>query len=904
MNAFPQSPSAMNGPAPAAAGELAARRRRDPRRTRLRRRAGRALMAMALAASVLVAGPSPVQGAAAEVETPTRLSGPDRYATAVEIAEAYVDAVDGDSSRARVDTVILTSGLDAHFGYALPTPALARLHEAPVLLTRPDSLPSVVTTFLTRPEINTVYIVGDTSVVSAAVQRDVEAISGITVSRIANVATSYDAAVSIANLVGWSPGSPGEVRSRGRTALLATGENFADALAAGPLAYRGEHPILLTRSSELPAAVSTFLRDSSTEHVIILGGEAAVSAGVESSVQSLGITVERWKGADRFGTAIDIAEALLGFDTPQECFDDSGNLGLAYGWRSPDAIVSGPLLGEQCAPLLLTERDALPSAVADFLESDDWVTGDSDGKLRFTVFGGTAAVGTGAVDGATSAAALEALGATFEAVEGGCHFTVTFAEPVLTADAQDITNYLSGNSAFDSNAGTVVAGDGTSTTKAEVRLEGTTIGSGATVPAGCTSPLQARDRIGIVGGDIRAATDNRRVGRVEYFVLDDETPPTLTMNATQGSDTVWIESSEPLEASADDGQATIVFRRSGISSSPSVDVPIVVGATRFEVAVPRSELGSALKIGDSVSIAADQVRDLAGNANEAVRNVVERDTTAPRVSQISVTEPQAVQVASVILKGNDGQTDATNQDAVTITALKGAAADGAVGNDWTIDLDRRNSRPGGWAADQLTSVQVSTASRRILVVALFVANNTASTADANEVARALNAHRPFNALFSASVTGTGSDFLVDTGGREQFTDGASTVDLTLEWTEAVRTGDRPSDCTASAGQPVRVRLIEIDSEGDGTTDFDLDGFPFGNSDVKFIDDSDGPAIAGKATCDATAGVRPGTLVARIESASIDNLPSTRSTAVVRSGAVTDLAGNANARQTGVRLVRP
>ena len=902
MNAFSQPPSAMNGPAPAAASELAARRRRDPRRTRFRRRAGRALLALALAlaASVLAAGPSPVQGAAAEVETPNRLAGADRYATAVEIAEAYVAEVQRDTSRITVDTVVLTSGLDAHFGYALPTPALAKLHGAPVLLTRPDSLPSVVTTFLTRPEITTVYIVGDASVVSAAVERDVAAISGVTVRRVANVDTSVAAAVAIAQLVGWTPGSPGEFRGGyGRTALLATGENFADALAVGPLAYRGEHPILLTPSSELPAAVSAFLRDSRTEHVIILGGTAAVSADVENSVKSLGVTVDRWQGADRFGTAIDIAEALLGFDTPDDCFDDSGELGLAYGWRSPDAIVSGPLLGELCAPLLLTERDVLPLTVADFLESDDWVTGDSSGKLRFTVFGGTAAVGNGAVDDATSAAALVALGATIEAYEGGCHFTVTFSEPVNRADAGDITHYLSGNTAFASGDGAVYVGTGPNTTRAIVKL-GSANGNDASVPVTCTSRLQARDRIGIVGGEIHAAADNRRVPRIEYFVVDDETPPVLTLNAPQGGSKVWVESNEPLQAT-DNGDVEIEFKRTGIDSGTAT-ATVTAGSVRFEVDVPSGF--DPLKIGDTVSIAADQLRDLAGNATVAIRSVVARDTTAPQVRQITVTEPSAVAQALVLLDASDGGSDPVKRAAaVTISARAGTSADGAVGNDWTIDLDVRRSRPSAWTSAQKTSVQVSTATRRILVVALFVAGDVANSATVSDVVNALNAHEPFNALFSA--TGSGADYPVDTVARERFTGGASTVNLTLEWSEVVRTGDN-SDCTQSSDHPVRVRLIEIDSEGNGTTDFDLDGFRFGSTDVTFVVGDGGDSIiVGRATCDTTtSGVRPGTLVARLQSASIDNLPSTRSIALVRSGAVTDLAGNANARQTGVRLMRP
>jgi len=131
---------------------------------------GRALTALALGASVLATAHSPAMGAAAEVEKPVRLAGADRYATAVKIAEAYVAEAEGATGRPAVSTVILTSGRDEHFGYTLPTPALAKLYSAPVLLTEPGSLPAVVSTFLARPAITTVYIVGDTGVVSAEVR--------------------------------------------------------------------------------------------------------------------------------------------------------------------------------------------------------------------------------------------------------------------------------------------------------------------------------------------------------------------------------------------------------------------------------------------------------------------------------------------------------------------------------------------------------------------------------------------------------------------------------------------------------------------------------------------------------------------------------------------------------------
>ena len=335
----------------------------------------------------------------------------------------------------------------------------------------------------------------------------------------------------------------------------------------------------------------------------------------------------------------------------------------------------------------------------------------------------------------------------------------------------------------------------------------------------CITPLQGRDRIGILDGKIRIATGSRRVGRVEYFVAADETAPTLTLNAAQGSSKIWIEANEPLRAP--DNSVTVVFRRSGIRPvSEQVTVP--AGVVRFDVAAP-SSFDDGLKIGDSITIASSQLRDLAGNAGRAIRRVVTRDTTAPRVSRITVTEPRAVSAASVTL--NAGETQAPIES-LRIIAKPGTAIDGTAGNEWTIDLDVRSRRPSSWSVTQTTSVQVSLPNQHILVVAL---SGPADSATIGEVADDLEALRDFNRLFTIERLGLDFETPIDTGGRKRFTGGASTVDLAVHWTEVAH------ECDASSiGQP-RTRLIEIDADRDGATDFALDGFAFGDSDVVFVD---------------------------------------------------------------------
>ena len=835
----------------------------------------RAAVALAVAAGVLAIAHDPAQGAGTYAEW-RRLDGPTRYETAVDIAEAYVDDVErlGGSG---LDTVVLTSGANGHFAYALPVPVLSRLHNAPLLLSEPDELPNAVATFVTENDISEVIIVGGETVVSATVATALGALGDIEVSRIGR-ADEYSTAAALAAHVGETV-SPGEFPLNGRTALLATGENFADALAAGPLAYRGNHPILLTRGTELPQATRQYLAASGIEHVVILGGAAAVSSSVEQAVSDLGIEVTRWAGADRFATAVRIAEELLGIDTPADCFVGA-ELGLAFGRRSPDAIVSGPLLGELCAPLLLTEADRLPSSVAGLLRSDDYVTGDINGDVRITVFGGAGAVSERALMQAVDAAQLAELSAQLQGVEGGCHFTVEFSEPVLTADAADFSSYSTGQP----RSGTVSAGQWTTTTSATVTFSGGFVSPGADVPAGCADPLEARERIGIRSRAIRSASDNRTVVGSDHLIPPDNGRPSLVISAPQGADTVWVESTEPLRAAS----IEVLFER-GSSPEAPVQADVGEGATRFTVAVPE-DLDGVLRPRDKVSITSRAATDLAGNESRASSRTVEHDDTPPEVDRITVTEPVGTRQAEVRLQGADTAGQAA--DALLISANPGTSADGAAGNDWQIDVNVRATRPRSWSSAQLSVVRVSESSRRILLQVL-------TDAVVNDLVSELNDNRAFNSRFTASALGNeGLSRLLDTRGQVSFTQGTSTVDVTVRWSEPVH------GCTRSH-RAVDPGNIEIDVDGDGQADFSLDGRVLGDSHVvRVAIDGSTPLTVGDPICDTRVDVRSGTLMVRIESSSIDHLPETHSLAMIQPGAASDFARNVNEAQSGVKLRRP
>jgi putative cell wall-binding protein len=62
--------------------------------------------------------------------------------------------------------------------------------------------------------------------------------------------------------------------------LVASGENFPDALAAAPLAAFYDAPIVLTQRDSLPAVTAAALAELDPGDVIVLGGTAAVGQAV------------------------------------------------------------------------------------------------------------------------------------------------------------------------------------------------------------------------------------------------------------------------------------------------------------------------------------------------------------------------------------------------------------------------------------------------------------------------------------------------------------------------------------------------------------------------------------------------------------------------------------------------
>ncbi|RAZ69558.1 cell wall-binding repeat-containing protein [Planococcus maitriensis] len=140
-----------------------------------------------------------------------------------------------------------------------------------------------------------------------------------------------------------------------KTVVLATSNQYADALSAGPLAaHYGNAPILLSRTDALTPAVEQELKRLKANKVIIVGGTIALSGSVESKLKNMGLAVERLSGQTRYDTNAKINEKLPAADG---VFVTAGN-------NYPDALTAASIAVVKNWPIVLVgEGQAVPNSL-------------------------------------------------------------------------------------------------------------------------------------------------------------------------------------------------------------------------------------------------------------------------------------------------------------------------------------------------------------------------------------------------------------------------------------------------------------------------------------------------------------------------------------------------------------
>jgi putative cell wall-binding protein len=298
-----------------------------------------------------------------------RVAGSTRYDTAAALSQdAYTSATD----------VVVATG--QNYADALSSSALAGMVHGPILLTTPNTLSIATRNEIVRLGATGVYIVGGEGAVSQRVFDQLAAIPGI--ARLTRLAGGdrYDTA----RVVGVQVKDLGGDYTH---PFLARGDDFADALGLGPLAYSSRRPILLTKPLVVPAGTQAAITELSVAGGIVAGGTGAVSDPVADQVYGSG-NWDRAYGTSRYDTAVRVAEMGIarGWVLPNR-------ICVASGTGFPDGLAAGASVGAQDGLILLTKPNETD---AGGLDTVSWLAPFiSYGRIA----GGTGAVSAGCYDG-------------------------------------------------------------------------------------------------------------------------------------------------------------------------------------------------------------------------------------------------------------------------------------------------------------------------------------------------------------------------------------------------------------------------------------------------------------------------------------------------------------------------
>lgn len=190
-------------------------------------------------------------------------------------------------------------------------------------------------------------------------------------------ADRYETAAKVAQ-TGWTSSSD--------YAVIASGEGYADALCAAPLAKANNAPILLTQDGDLNANTLSELKRLNVKHVFIVGGQGVVSQKVEDKIKSQVADVERLAGQNRYETSVKVAQKL----------GTTSKVVLASGEGYADALSAAPVAAIEGMPILLTQSNTLSTATAEYIKANTGIT-------KTYVIGGYASVNDSTMNSAPGA---------------------------------------------------------------------------------------------------------------------------------------------------------------------------------------------------------------------------------------------------------------------------------------------------------------------------------------------------------------------------------------------------------------------------------------------------------------------------------------------------------------------
>lgn len=271
-----------------------------------------------------------------------RIYGQDRYETGAKIvAEGWKD---------KAEYAVLAAGMNENLVDSLAAAPLAKLYNAPILLTEGKTLTPATRDELKRLETKTVFLTTGKGVIQDKV---IDELSDLGISLVYlggkdRFETSVNIALEMAKVKPF------------KEIVLTSAWTNADALSIAPIAAMKGMPILLTNAESLPPTVKSYIdtMDNKIECTYILGGGEMVSPAIEAAMPY----AKRIFGINRYETNLKVLEEFSReFQGLNVFITNGGDNHLV------DALAVSPLAALVGAPIVLTASN-MSQATKKFIE--------------------------------------------------------------------------------------------------------------------------------------------------------------------------------------------------------------------------------------------------------------------------------------------------------------------------------------------------------------------------------------------------------------------------------------------------------------------------------------------------------------------------------------------------------
>lgn len=260
-------------------------------------------------------------------------AGDRRYDTAVELSKSKFNTS---------DTIVIAGGYALADG--LTATPIASYYKSPLLLVEKGNIPEVTKNEIKRLGAKNVIIVGGTTVINQAVEKQLLSIGVSKITRLGG-SDRYETSLLVAQYIDSNLYNIENI-------VVTNGLGEADALSIAPVAGRDKMPIVLVRSNAIPSSVYNWLKGEGIKNAYIIGGKTAVNDSVLNQVNGItasDISGNRLGGSTRYETNAFIIDKFYGSST--------NKVYVSKGLQLIDALSSGPIAALENSPVILANND-------------------------------------------------------------------------------------------------------------------------------------------------------------------------------------------------------------------------------------------------------------------------------------------------------------------------------------------------------------------------------------------------------------------------------------------------------------------------------------------------------------------------------------------------------------------